>query len=222
MAGKGTEAETKEERCFLALSSCLHFTIQAHLPTCSRLALSHIHRNEENVSTDMAISQSDAYTLPQLRFLLPRHIYFMLAWQEQIMTESVCYIPLEPSNISLSRLHCDPSAIFLLRGNGILHGWLKSTFWSKTLVMCFRFLHMWQWQFLFHSWRGVDFVHLKCFRYFEGSKIRFFGDCERFEESSSFFFFFFEEGWGGSEWYGFLLKIRMDIFEFTQHVLSWR
>ena len=47
---------------------------------------------------------------------------------------------------------------------------------------------MWQWQFLFHSWRGVDFVHLKCFRYFEGSRIRFFGDCEQFEESSSFFF----------------------------------
>lgn len=122
--------------------------------------------------------------------------------------------------------------------------------WSKVLVMCFRFLHMWQ--FLFHSWRGVDFVHLKCFRYFEGSRIRFFSDCEQFEESRpclpglwqayafsllcnsdnfpimifqpSLFvcLFLIMDGWGCSEWYRFLFKIRMDIFGLTQHVLSWR
>lgn len=46
--------------------------------------------------------------------------------------------------------------------------------------MSFGFLYM----FLFYLRRGVDFVHLKCFRYFEGSRIRFFGDCEQFEESS--------------------------------------
>lgn len=201
----------------------------------------------------MAIGQSDAYTLSQLRCLLPSHVYFMSTWQEQIMTENVCYFPLEPSNTSLSRLHCDPNAFFFFYLGAMkfcLGDSRVISSWSKVLVMCFRFLHMWQ--FLFHSWRGVDFVHLKCFRYFEGSRIRFFSDCEQFEESRpclpglwqayafsllcnsdnfpimifqpSLFvcLFLIEDGWGCSEWYRFLFKIRMDIFGLTQHVLSWR
>lgn len=171
---------------FLLLVCSSVFLLQSR-PTCSGMEppavgyLPHIHRNEENASTDMAIGQSDAYTLPQLRCLLPRHVYFVSAWQEQIMTESVCYFPLEPSNISLSRLHCDPNAIIYLGPMGLPMGNSRvSTSWSKALVMSFRFLYM----FLFHLRRGVDFVHLKCFRYFEGSRISFFGDCEQFEESS--------------------------------------